>query len=316
MRHLRVLDTVSRSGSLTRAAVALGVSQPALTAQLLRIERLLGAAVFARGRKGVTATPFGEFVLAQTRAVLADVDDIVAARPDGPGMSTLRIGGFESPTLLEVAGRLEAALPGVRCTLRAEYSTRLLLDMIASGRLDLALITDYPGHELRPLPSVQHDLVAFEPVFVALSAGHRLAGRTEVGLAELAGEVWVLPPSDGTGWPEHFAEACAAAGFAPRAGYRMVDAAMKRDLVAAGWAVWPCQATVDPGEDVAVRPLEDDPVRMRHLVAWRPAGPLAAHAAMVVELARDAYATVVRDRPAYNAWLRRRGRTVGAAWQS
>jgi DNA-binding transcriptional LysR family regulator len=314
VRHLRALDTVARHASLTRAAAVLGVSQPALTMQLRRIERLLGGEVFARGPRGVTPTAFGDFVLARTRAALADVDDILAARPSAAGMSTLRVGGFESRLLVSLIGRLETALPGVRVTLHAEYSTRLLLDLIAAHRLDLALVTDYPGHELRSAPQLRHDLVAVEPVFVALAAGHRLAGRAEVDLSDLAAEEWVLPPSDGTGWPEHLLEACAARGFAPDARYRMVDAETKRELVATGWAVWPCQATFRPADDIVVRPITGDPVRMRHLVTWEAAGPLAGHAEPLVRLVRDAYAAVVDGCPAYLGWLARRGRTAGASW--
>ncbi|MBC6463178.1 LysR family transcriptional regulator, partial [Actinomadura sp. HBU206391] len=93
-----------------------------------------------------------------------------------------------------------------------------------------------------------------------------------------------------------------------------VDAETKRGLVAAGWAVWPCQATLQPGSDIVVRPLAGDPVRTRHLVTWDPAGPLAGPAEPLVRLVRDAYAAVVDGCPAYLDWLARRGRTVHAPW--
>jgi DNA-binding transcriptional LysR family regulator len=316
VRHLRALDTVARHGGLTRAAAVLGVSQPALTMQLRRIERLLGGELFRRGPRGVTPTAFGDFVLARARAALADVDDILAARPAPAGETAVRVGGFESRLLIGLIGRLEVALPGAHVTLHAEYSTRLLLDLIAAHRLDLALVADYPGHELRPPSPVRHDLVAVEPVFVALAAGHRLAGRAEVDLAELAGEEWVLPPSDGTGWPEHFLEVCAARGFTPDARHRLVDAETKRELVATGWAVGPCQATFQPGPGVVVRPLTGDPVWMRHLVTWDPAGPLTGPAEPLVRLVREAHAAVAGGCPAYLDWLARRGRSVGASWAS
>ncbi|GAA2089535.1 LysR family transcriptional regulator [Actinomadura alba] len=316
VRHLRALDTVARHASVTRAAAVLGVSQPALTMQLRRIERLLGGELFARGPQGVMPTAFGDFVLARARAALADVDDILAARPPAPGVSTVRVGGFESRLLIGLIGRLEAALPGAHVTVHAEYSTRLLLDLIAAHRLDLALVSDYPGHELRPPPPVRHDLVAVEPVFVALAAGHRLAARAQIDLADLAGEEWVLPPSDGTGWPEHFLEACAARRFTPDVRYRMVDAETKRELIATGRAVGPCQATFEPERGVVVRPLTGDPVWMRHLVTWDPAGPLTGPGEPLVRLAREAHAAVAGGCPAYLDWLTRRGRSVGASWAS
>jgi DNA-binding transcriptional LysR family regulator len=294
VRHLRTLDAISQAGSLTRAAALLGVSQPAVTMQLARIERLLGAKVFTRSRRGITPTPFGEFVLARTRAVLSDVDDILAARP-GAAVSTVRVGGFGGPVLTALTARLHEPLPGVRAVVHTEYFTRLLFDMVAHHRLDLALVTDYPGHELRPVPGVEQREVAVEPVFVALSAGHPLARRTEIGLLELARESWVLPPSDGTGWPEHFLEVCADRGLSPQVRYRMVDAVMRRELIAAGRAVAPCQWTFEGGDGVVVRPLAGDPLRMRYLLIWNSDGPLAGHADDLLALARDVYAAAAHD---------------------
>lgn len=296
MRHLRVLDTVARSGGVTRAATLLGVTQPALTRQLARIEGVLGAEVFARGPRGVTATPFGEFVLARTRAALAEVDDILAYR-QGAAPSAVRLGGFDTPVLLGVADGLERLLPGGRLSVHAEYDTRLLLDMVADQRLDAALVADYPGYELRPNPAVEQRVAAIEPIFVAVPAGHRLAGREEIDLAELAGENWVLPPSDGTGWPEHLLEVCAEHGFTPRSAYRMTGAEMRREVISAGWAIAPCQALFDGGADVVVRPLSRAPLRMRYIMAWHPDGPLGGHSEELVELVRRVYTTATPAPP-------------------
>lgn len=57
MRHLRALCAIADTGSLHRAARTLGVSQPALTTQLRRIENALGAELFSRGRTGCRPTP-------------------------------------------------------------------------------------------------------------------------------------------------------------------------------------------------------------------------------------------------------------------
>lgn len=293
VRHLRVLDAIARAGSLTKAAAILGISQPAVTMQLSRIEDIFGVELFARGRHGVTTTPFGEFVLSRTRAVLSDVDDILAARR-GPAPSTVRVGGFDGPVLIALATRLDELLPGVRPAVHTEYSTRLLLDMVASRRLDLALVTDYPGHELRPVASLERYEIAVEPIFVALAGDHPLARRAEIDLPELAAETWVLPHSDGTGWPEHFLEVCADLGISPRVRYRMVDAAMRRELVATGWALTPCQWTFQTGDDVVLRPLTGGPLRMRHLMVWHTEGPLTEYAAGLIALARSAYVTAAR----------------------
>ncbi|WP_214317232.1 LysR family transcriptional regulator [Nonomuraea sediminis] len=309
LRHLRTLRAIADQGSVTKAAAALGVSQPALTAQLRRIERLLGGAVFTRDHRGVTATAFGEFVLARARAVLAGVDDLLAAGPDELAGKEIRAGSFEHPVVVPLVDRLAAALPEARITLQTEHFVRVLVDMVANGRLDVALVADYPDHELRPNPSFGMGVVAVEPVFVAVPASHPLAVREELELADLAHEPWVVPPSDGMGWPEHLLEACERAGFAPRARYQLVEAGVRRELIGSGHAVSACQAHYEPGERVAVLPLRGDPLWMRQVLIWRHS--LAAHAPALLEAARAAHTSVAARGAAYAAWLGSRGRKVG-----
>lgn len=76
IRHLRLVDTIARATSITKAATVLGVSQPALTLQLQRVERLVGGPLFHRERHGVRPTALGEMVLTHGRAVLVTVDGL------------------------------------------------------------------------------------------------------------------------------------------------------------------------------------------------------------------------------------------------
>ena len=96
MRHLRMVVAVAESGSVTKAAAALGIAQPALTAQLNRIDRSLGGNVFVRDRFGARPTELGELILRHARVLLpamgALADDAerlvngdVRQGGDGPG---------------------------------------------------------------------------------------------------------------------------------------------------------------------------------------------------------------------------------------
>src|SRR5690606_25689686 len=76
LRHLKTIRAIADAGSLTRAATELGLAQPALSAQLKRIERALGGALFERGRHGVRVTALGELVLERTRVVLPAVTEL------------------------------------------------------------------------------------------------------------------------------------------------------------------------------------------------------------------------------------------------
>jgi DNA-binding transcriptional LysR family regulator len=75
LRHLRIIQAVATAGSVTKAAAALGQAQPAVSAQLRRIERGLGGELFERGRNGVSPTPLGELVLARARVLLPAVQE-------------------------------------------------------------------------------------------------------------------------------------------------------------------------------------------------------------------------------------------------
>src|SRR5206468_7648038 len=120
-------------------AAQLGVSQPALTAQLQRIERQLGGRLFERTREGVTPTELGDFVVTGARVVLADMDHLLEGaaervRPRRPG-GPVRVGGTGAlPPLF--AARLRIALDLPEVGTEDEPRHRALLGQLESGRLD------------------------------------------------------------------------------------------------------------------------------------------------------------------------------------
>jgi DNA-binding transcriptional LysR family regulator len=304
VRHLRTLCAIADAGSVTRAAASVGVSQPALAAQLQRIERELGGLVFLRDRHGVTPTPLGQYILTRARGVLLAMDELRRGHPSAH-VPAVRLGGIASHVSVGLADRLADHMPHLEVRLHSEYSPRVLWDLVLAGRLDAATIVDYPGFALRAPGSVSIDVIATEPVFVAVSDRHRLAERAEIDLAELAAEPWVLSPSDGAGWPECFNTACGEAGFAPRVLYTVSDAVPVRELVVMRRAIAPVQAGFAPGGGVAVRPLIGNPVRMRLLLVCRRDGLLAGIADQIIALAREAYWGYASRRPDYVAWLHR-----------
>jgi DNA-binding transcriptional LysR family regulator len=180
-----------------------------------------------------------------------------------------------------------------------------MLDMIAGGVLACAVVADYPGHEVRRDERVALGVVAVDPIFVALPATHPMAEDAEVELAALADEHWVVSPPDGTGWPEHFFEACDKAGFTPQTRFRVnPDGNLSRKLVGSSGAVSTVQSRFLPTVGVVVRPLAGTPMRMRHLIAWRRGGFLDGHSANLVAAAREAFRQDAMQAPVYQEWLR------------
>ena len=84
LRQLRALAVLAEELSFTRAARRLGVAQPALSAQISRIERRLGRKLVERSTRSVVLTPAGQDLVARARRVLAEADADPADAPE-PG---------------------------------------------------------------------------------------------------------------------------------------------------------------------------------------------------------------------------------------
>ena len=95
---LRTLTTVVDLSSFTKAAKALGVTQPAVSAQIKRLQSLLGYDLLDKRAPGVILTPRGEFVVNQARKLLSINDDILRSTSGGRVSKTLRVALPESPT--------------------------------------------------------------------------------------------------------------------------------------------------------------------------------------------------------------------------
>jgi DNA-binding transcriptional LysR family regulator len=312
IRHLRVVCTVAETGSIGRAAAALRVSQPSLSAQLHRIERMLGGALFERRNHGVTATPFGEMVLTRCRAVLPTIDELIRAtsRPKvDADPRLLRLGSVNAPILGGLVTGLRARFPAATITTHGEGSPTPLVHMVAGGLLELAVAGENPVYELPVRPEVGYHTVATEPVFALLPAGHPLAGHGEIGLADLATEDFGLPRPDDDRTHEYYALACLAAGFELRVTHD-IEGTPLLDLIRAGHAVTFCQATFRASPGLAVVPLAGTPLWYRHVLIWPREGAFAEHHRLVTGIAAAAYEEAVSRNAAYSAWL---ARHAGAA---
>lgn len=98
---VRTVVAISETGSLTKAAERLGLSQPAVSSQVKRIQSLVGGALFAKTPQGATATQLGKLVLHQARRILEANDQMLriggaaqSPQPTRLGISTLFVREF------------------------------------------------------------------------------------------------------------------------------------------------------------------------------------------------------------------------------
>ncbi|MEU9414665.1 LysR family transcriptional regulator [Streptomyces sp. NPDC048272] len=303
LRHLQAVCEIAEAGSLGGAARRLGISQPALSAQLRRIERVTGGELFVRGRHGVEPTPLGQFVLAKARRVLHEMDALGA---DTRAMSTdepLRLGCIMLVLLDGLLTRTDLALSGREITVDLEDSVTALVRMLGAGRYDVIVYGEVNDHVV-PLPGgvLARTLVPREPFCIRMSARHPLARREGLELAELADEQWMTLVEDDDGGPEALIEACAKAGFAPSLRYRIIDRKMRHDLIAAGRAIALSQPTAPVVDGTVMRPLIGTPITGRIRLAWNRSSVSALQADVLYRAAAGSYLANVDNHPFHRAW--------------
>ena len=185
-RLLRAFLAVAEELHFTRAAARLYVAQQALSRDVRRLERELGAELFVRTTRQVTLTADGERLLPLARRVLQAQDDLIAefgrARPllvdlNSPGLVTGR----------RVLHRARELAPDHELMARYESGLTGAAVEILAGRLD-ASFGRYAGLEPSLRGRLEHQLVRYEPMAVVLPEAHPLASLPEVPLAALAGE--------------------------------------------------------------------------------------------------------------------------------
>ncbi|MBD0741184.1 LysR family transcriptional regulator [Streptomyces sp. CBMA152] len=307
VRHLRVVCAIAEAGSLTRAAASLRMTQPGLSAQLRRIETMLGGALFDRRHAGALPTPFGELVLERARAVLPGIDGLLAdtarAARRMAAADRLRVGSVGAPLLGHLLLAVKELLPEAEVTSRCQYSPAALLDDLAADRLEAAVLGDHPDQELPPREGVAQHPIVSEPVFALLPAAHPLAAREEVSLAELVEEDWAVPRPDGDRTREYWSSVCSLTGRSPFTPYE-AEGRQLVEIVRAGLAVSLCQATFIEAPGTVVRPLAGNPLWYRHILAWHDDGPIAAHAAEILRRVTDGYLATCATSPVYARWRR------------
>jgi DNA-binding transcriptional LysR family regulator len=306
VRHLRAIHAIAHHGSISKAASHLGLSQPTLAGQLQRIERALGGRLFDRQHEGCQPTALGGWILERSSALLGAFDTLqreVRSRTDtGQDRPLLRVGCGGTALDGHVSNSLYDHIPEAEVAIRSEECLDTLYTLLGGGRLELAVLGDYPGYELRPLPGVEFALPAVEPVFVGLSSDHPLAARAEIELSDLADEEWALPPLAESGHHGHFWSACGKHGFAPRLTF-LVAHALAYDLIRAGRCVALFRATARERPGLAVRPLIGSPLLFRHVLGWPVTGPVAAVGPKLVAAAMEGYWREARSSPIYSTWL-------------
>jgi DNA-binding transcriptional LysR family regulator len=235
-RRLLTFREVARLGSFSRAAEELSLTQPAVSQQVLSLERQLGTRLIDRGPGGLGLTPAGDLLLRHADAVSGRLR--LASEQLGVLVAEerrrLAIGAFPSAIATIVPDalvRMRAAQPDLELSV-SEGSQESLAAAVRDGTLHLAVLFQDAAAPRREHDDLErHDLFE-EPMVAALPPRHRLARRRRIDLGQLAKDTWTAPSRDGLVY-----RTCVAAGFEPNIAFLTSDVLAFRELVSSGLAV-------------------------------------------------------------------------------
>lgn len=247
LRSLRYFIAVLEAGSLSRAAGTLYIAQPALTAQIKKLEAELGAQLFERSHAGVTPTPAGLQLYEDARRLLSDADAVrerIQRLPQGPeGSVTVAVPFLLASLLLgPVLAELKASHPRIRVFVLDDLSLMVRKAML-DRRADVGILVDTPqveGLACSPLAREAIFACGFDrdgSVAPRLRAGRRgkarPAPRPEIDFADAARLPLVLQ-SRRFAIRQRVEEAAAALGVALNLAHEHDSARVIRSLYVCG----------------------------------------------------------------------------------
>jgi LysR family transcriptional regulator, benzoate and cis,cis-muconate-responsive activator of ben and cat genes len=190
LRHLRYFVAVAEMENVSRAALKLHVSQPALSRQIRDLEDELGFSLLERTAKSVRLTDAGRAFLDNARALLQHADEAVKkARAVASAEPTELHVGYSPTPVAEILPKtlraFQRTMPSVHVRLH-DWSNNEILDGIRNGRLQLGLIV--PPAKASALQDVRYEELFHERVCVAVAPQHPFARRRAIPIAEIAAE--------------------------------------------------------------------------------------------------------------------------------
>lgn len=236
LRQLEYFVAVVEEGSFTRAAERERVAQPAVSAQIRRLERLVGQPLLARSSRDVRLTqagsallPHARTALAAIRAAQAAVDDVAQLVRGSVTIGTVTLHPVDVARLIT---DFHADYPDVEITLGTDNSDALLAKL-SDGRLDVAIVSIGVDEEVEGLDFA---VITDEALEAAVARQHPLARRKTLPLQLLCDHPLISLPQ-GTGLRARLDNACAAAGLRPRIAFEATNPLELADLARHGLGV-------------------------------------------------------------------------------
>jgi LysR family hydrogen peroxide-inducible transcriptional activator len=276
LQELKYLVALADHGHFGRAAEACFITQSTLSTQIKKLEEFLGVTLFDRSLKRVTPTPTGREILAAARNIVEESERIreLAKHAQDPMARTIHLGVIPTlgpyylPHALTLAHKKH---PGLRLLLREEMTPQIL-EHLNDGKLDAGLLALPVSDD-----SLRVEALFYEPFFAALPAGHALAEKRELKVADIMAEKLLLL-DEGHCLREQALDVCGT-GSRGREEVRATSLETLRQMVGMGLGMTLLPAlAVDAGprsskKTIEIRPFKSPPPGRTIGLAWRRRAP-------------------------------------------
>ncbi|MEW9699657.1 LysR family transcriptional regulator [Paenibacillus sp. SI8] len=271
LRQVNYFIAVAEELHFGRAASRVGIAQPALSQQIIQLERELGGKLLIRTKRSVKLTEAGQLFLDEVKVLAAQSDHAIQTvkRALSGESGTLAVGFVESTVwdiLPQVIRAYRACYPEVDVnlhTLNSSAQIRALQD----GSLSVGIV----GVPLDQ-PELQFHVIREESVRIALPIDHRLADKPEIAMSDLEGEPFISTTREtGTAYYDAMIHICMKAGISPHIIQTAVNMVTVLSLVSSGMGIAMVhESAVHLRNDIAYRPIQgvNEPV-YRISLAWR-----------------------------------------------
>ena len=247
--QLRAFHHVAVCGGFSRAAEALGLTQPAISDQVRKLEAEYDILLFNRHKKQVSLTGSGQRLLEITRRMFGNEKQALELLSEARTLRSgaLRIVADSAHHLLHVLAPFRAEYPGIAITVQSG-NTAEVMARLYSYDADVGVLGEVPsGRDFEAIRLSSTPLIAF------VARGHELSGRRAMSLGELAGQPLVLRER-GSMTRRNLERAVAARGLALRPAIEAEGREAVREIVAAGGGVG-IVSVAEFGRDTALVPI-------------------------------------------------------------
>ena len=297
LKQLEAFLAVATHRSFSRAAGALHLTQPSVTARIQSLERDLGEPVFQRNGRGVSLTEVGESFLPHAQRVLKalhDGHDAVQSIRQGE-KGTLRLGAaptFSTYVLPELLTTFRSRYPGMEVSVRTEYSDQIV-QMVLADEVQMGLERTITHPEVVTIPLYEDE------VALVASGKDEFAARSSVGVDEI-GERRLIMFNRGSSYYTLIGDALRQAGVSvsPAMELDNMEAAKKMVEEGLGIAILPMVAIsseLERGELHQVHVVGLKMPRRQIALIYRRGRPLSRAARAFIELLEQRYGVQALD---------------------